>query len=65
LHLEPLQSLGLKLDEDGYIIADTHQETSVPGVYAAGDMVSQFNQISVAFGQATIAAIHIHNMLDD
>lgn len=65
LHLEAVAHLGLKLDEDGYIITDVNQETSVPGIYAAGDMVSQINQISVAFGQATIAAVRIHNTLDD
>lgn len=65
LHLEPLQALSLKLDNDGYIVTDINQQTTVPGVYAAGDMVSQINQISVAFGQATIAAVHIHNVLDD
>lgn len=65
LHLDPVKPLGLELDEDGYIIADMHQQTNAPGVYAAGDLVSQINQISVAFGQATIAAVHIHNVLDD
>ncbi len=65
LRLEPVAHLGLKLDEDGYIITDVNQETSVPGMYAAGDLVSQINQISVAFGQATVAAVRIHNSLDD
>jgi thioredoxin reductase (NADPH) len=55
----------LDLDEDGYIRANVNQETNVPGMYAAGDLVSQINQISVAFGQAAIAAVRIHNALDD
>ncbi len=65
LHLDSVNHLNFKLDEDGYIITNIHQETSVPGIYAAGDLVSQINQISVAFGQATIAAVRIHNTLDD
>jgi thioredoxin reductase len=65
LHLEPVADLGLKRDEDGYILTDINQETNVKGIYAAGDLTSQINQISVAFGQATIAAVRIHNALDD
>ncbi len=31
--------LGLATDERGFVIADTHMRTSVPGVYAAGDLL--------------------------
>ena len=31
--------LGLRTDERGFVIADTHMRTSAPGVYAAGDLV--------------------------
>lgn len=31
--------LGLATDERGFVIADSHMRTSVPGVYAAGDLV--------------------------
>jgi thioredoxin reductase (NADPH) len=65
LHLEPVENLGIKRDDDGYILTDLNQETNVKGVYAAGDLTSQINQIAVAFGQATIAAVRIHNALDD
>jgi len=65
LHFEPVRGLNLKLDEDKYILTDINQETSVPGIYAAGDVTSQINQISVAFGQAAIAAVRVHNSLDD
>lgn len=65
VNLDCVHHLDLRLDEDGYIVTDTEQKTSVEGVYAVGDLVSQINQISVAMGQATIAAVRIHNALDD
>lgn len=40
------------------------QGISGDGLYAAGDMVKALNQISVATGEAAIAATHIHNHLD-
>lgn len=33
-------------------------------IYAAGDLVSILHQVSVATGQAAIAATNIHNTLD-
>jgi thioredoxin reductase (NADPH) len=50
-------------DEDGALITDAHQRTSVPGLYAAGDVVQGLTQISVATGQAAIAATDINNSL--
>jgi thioredoxin reductase (NADPH) len=38
-------------------------QTRVPNLYAAGDVTLQLDQISVATGQAAIAATHIHNNL--
>ena len=55
--------LGVKLSESGEIVTDKHQQTTVPGLYAAGDVVDALNQISVAMGQAAIAATAIHNSL--
>jgi thioredoxin reductase (NADPH) len=37
--------------------------TSVPGLYAVGDVVSALNQIAVATGHAAIAATAVHNGL--
>jgi thioredoxin reductase (NADPH) len=65
VNLAPVKDLGLELDEDGYIITDIAQKTSAPGIYAAGDIASQLNQISIAFGQGAIAATNVHNELDD
>ncbi len=55
--------LGADTDEDGALTVDGHQQTSVPGLYAAGDVVSGLSQISVAAGQAAIAATHINASL--
>ena len=42
---------------------DLHQATSVPGLYAAGDVVRGLNQIAVATAEAAVAATDIHNRL--
>jgi thioredoxin reductase (NADPH) len=47
----------------GHLIVDDHLRTSIHGLYAAGDVVSSLSQISVATGQAAIAATAIHNCL--
>ena len=55
--------LGAELSESGEIRVDEHQRTTVPGLYAAGDVVDALNQISVGMGQAAIAATDMHNEL--
>jgi thioredoxin reductase (NADPH) len=57
------QALGAHCDDDGELIVDAHQQTSVDGLYAAGDIVAGLNQITVAMGHAAIAATAIHNRL--
>lgn len=54
---------GAKLDDDGRLVVDAHQQTSLDGLYAAGDVVRGLNQISTAQGEAAIAATAIHNRL--
>lgn len=56
-------SLGARCGECEKLIVDDHQRTSVPGMYAVGDVVVGLNQISVAIGQAAVAATAIHNAL--
>jgi thioredoxin reductase (NADPH) len=56
-------ALGADCNDAGCINVDAHQRTSVPGLYAAGDVVNELNQISVATGHAAIAATDIHNAL--
>jgi len=56
-------ALGASVDDNGELHVDDHQQTTVDGLYAIGDIVSALNQISVAVGQAAIAATAVHNRL--
>jgi thioredoxin reductase (NADPH) len=48
---------GVHLDEAGYVITDQRMETSVPGLYAVGDVRSTpFRQLVVAAGEGAVAA---------
>ena len=55
------RGMGACLDEKGCLITDPHQQSSIQGLYAAGDIVSSLDQISVAMGEAATAATAIHN----
>ncbi|HEY4030559.1 MAG TPA: NAD(P)/FAD-dependent oxidoreductase [Caulobacteraceae bacterium] len=61
--LELVRDLAPDLDADGRLVVDSHQQTSVAGLYAAGDIVRGLNQIAVAEGEAAVAATAIHNRL--
>ena len=47
----------------GNLEVNDHQRTTLGGLYAAGDVVTDLHQLSVAFGHAAIAATDIHNRL--
>lgn len=55
--------LGAETDALGALVTDAHLHTSVPGLWAAGDVVSALDQIAVACGHGAIAATSIHNTL--
>ena len=55
--------LGAKTHDCIKLEVDEFQCTSVPGLYAIGDVVKGLNQISVAAGQAAVAATRIHHRL--
>jgi thioredoxin reductase len=58
------KALGCKLDkESGLIWIDQTQQTSVPGVYAAGDITPKSQLAVVAAAEGAMAAIHIHQSL--
>lgn len=53
--------LGAEMSADGCIVIDDHQRTTVPGLYAAGDVAKGLDQISHAMGEAGVAATTIRN----
>jgi thioredoxin reductase (NADPH) len=55
--------LGVELHPDRRIVTDDHQQTSIDGCYAVGDIVTGLNQLGVAMAQGEIAAVDIHNRL--
>ncbi len=57
------QSLQATMQANGELHVDAQMQTSVDGLYAVGDVVSGLNQISVAVGQAALAATAIHRRL--
>jgi thioredoxin reductase (NADPH) len=54
---------GARASEDGCLEVDAHQRTTVPGLFAAGDVVKGLDQISHAMGEAGVAATTIRNLL--
>jgi thioredoxin reductase (NADPH) len=55
--------LGARTAQCDELVVDEHFATSVPGLYAIGDVVVGLNQIAVATGGAARAAVRIHNQL--
>lgn len=60
---ELAKAAGARIGEDNCLITDDHYETSVPGLFAAGDVVRGLDQISNAMGQAGVASTTIRNHL--
>jgi thioredoxin reductase (NADPH) len=62
-HTQLAEMAGAKLSDSQCIVVDTQMRTSVPGLYAAGDVVIGLDQISHAMGQGGVAATTIRNDL--
>jgi thioredoxin reductase (NADPH) len=62
---ELAMALGAEGSSDGCLVVDDHQRTSVPGLYAAGDVVKGLDQISHAMGEGGVAATTLRNDLAD
>jgi thioredoxin reductase (NADPH) len=62
-HTQLAEMVGARLGDDGCIGVDARQRTSVPGVYAAGDVVIGLDQIGHAMGEGGVAATTIRNDL--
>jgi thioredoxin reductase (NADPH) len=64
VHVELAGQVGAHLSDDtGCILVDSHQRTSIEGLYAAGDVVLGLDQISHAMGEGGVAATTIRNDL--
>lgn len=56
----------VKLDDDGHILTDAECRTSIPGVFAAGDVRKKIlKQIATAVGDGAVAAIMAEKYLMD
>jgi thioredoxin reductase (NADPH) len=56
----------LELNKDGYIMTDANCGTSMPGVFAAGDVRNKMlKQIATAVGDGAVAAIAAEKFLDE
>ena len=55
--------LGCKRDEDGNLEVDNSQETSIPGVYAAGDLIGAPYLAVSAAAKGVKAALSVHKSL--
>lgn len=61
-----LAGSGVDLDEQGLIKTDTHLQTTIPGVFASGDVRSGATmQIASAVGEGATAALSIREYLED
>ena len=58
------EALGCRLEEEGGLVwVDEGHQTSVPGVYAAGDLTPRSQLAVVAAAEGAMAAVHIHKSL--
>ncbi len=56
-----LKEIGVKLDKHGFIVADEKGRTSIPGIYAAGDVLTgSEEQIATAVGDGSRSAITLY-----
>jgi thioredoxin reductase len=58
-----VRSLGLALDESGFVVTDETGQTSERGIYAAGDVTSGRQQIALAAAAGLLTAIGMDRAL--
>lgn len=60
-----IKGTSIKCDEIGFILTDEHMQTSMPGVFAAGDIRSGATmQIASAAGEGATAALKLREFLE-
>ena len=61
-----IKDVNAEMDEAGYIVTNQRMETSVPGLYAVGDVrATPFRQLVVAAGEGAIAAHAASQYIDE
>lgn len=58
-----VQQLGLSLNEQGYIMVNPFQQTSLAHVFAAGNCTTTIRSVSTAVAQGTMAGAAINKFL--
>lgn len=61
-----LKSIGIELDEKGYVKIQDSCSTNIPGVFAAGDVTTgsnKFKQVITACAEGAVAALGVYNYL--
>ena len=62
---EPFKDLGIT-NEEGWIVTNEHMETSIPGVYAIGDVRDTvLRQIATAIGDGSIAGQEVYKYITE
>jgi thioredoxin reductase len=64
-HSDLLVALGCATDADGWPVVDATGATTVPGVWAAGNVANPRAQVITAAGEGSAAAIALNNDLVD
>nr|WP_294874920.1 NAD(P)/FAD-dependent oxidoreductase [uncultured Pedobacter sp.] len=57
------EELGCSINEQGFIVVDDFQRTTIPGIYAAGDNTTMFRAVSAATAAGTKAGAMINKEL--
>jgi thioredoxin reductase len=57
---ELARALGCALEPEGYVKVDEHYQTTVPHVYAAGDITAREESVADAVAEGFMAAAHLH-----
>ena len=54
------------MDDEGYLVTDKLMRTSVPGIFAAGEIQDhRFKQAATSAGQGVAAALEVERFLAD
>lgn len=56
-----LEAAGVELKENGAVVVDDHFQTSVPSIYAIGDIIDRYQLTPVALAEGTALAKTLYN----